>query len=156
MKNTPSRVCAKTAFVGWLSKEISRINYFHNLLSYNHYFRKCLRLVYRINVVLATLTTGMFLLFTYIFLVCGILRRWFACARTTYQVVSDCQTSRSSDLWDRQRALWRPQSHRDIVWSHRNKNKIDILNYSKNNCEIWRCQYSVEHNICDICICNSS
>jgi hypothetical protein len=80
-RKNPIHICAKTAFVGWTSAEIKRISYFHNLLSFNHYFRKCSKLLYIKNVVMITLTTGiMFLLFTCIrFWVWGILRRWSAC-----------------------------------------------------------------------------
>jgi hypothetical protein len=66
MKSTPTHVCAKTAFVGWPSTESRWITSFHNFLSFSHYFRKYFKLLYRKNVVMVTLTTGiMCLLFTF-------------------------------------------------------------------------------------------
>jgi hypothetical protein len=48
--------------------------------------------MYRRNVVMVTLTTGMFLLFTCMHIwVWRILRRWFVCAPTAYEVVRDCR-----------------------------------------------------------------
>jgi hypothetical protein len=60
-------------------------------LSYSHYFRNCFKLVYRKNVVMVTLTTGiMLLLFTCLhFCVWGILRK-SACVPTAYEVVRGC------------------------------------------------------------------
>jgi hypothetical protein len=84
---------AKTAFVGWSSVKIRRISYFHNFLSYSHYFIKYFKSVYIKNVVMVTLTTGiMFLLFTCMhFWVWGILRMWFALVPTAYKVGHDCR-----------------------------------------------------------------
>jgi hypothetical protein len=45
--NTHIHVCAKTAFVGWPSRESRRISYLPKFLSFNHYFWKCFKLVYR-------------------------------------------------------------------------------------------------------------
>jgi hypothetical protein len=63
-------------------------------LSFSHYFTKYFKLVYRKNVVIVTLSTSiMFLLFICMrFWVWGVLRRWFACAPTAYEVVRDCWT----------------------------------------------------------------
>jgi hypothetical protein len=47
MKNTPTHVYAKTAFVGGPSAVNRLINYFSNFLSFSHYFLKCFELVYR-------------------------------------------------------------------------------------------------------------
>jgi hypothetical protein len=79
MKNTPVHVWVKTAFVSWPSTES---NSFHNVLSFDHYFRKYFKLVYRKNVVVVTLTTGvMFLLFTGMhFRVWGILQVLRVCS----------------------------------------------------------------------------
>jgi hypothetical protein len=65
MKNTPIHVCVKTAFVGRHSADSRRIGSFHKFLSFNPYFRKYFKLVYRANVVVLTSTTDvMFLLFS--------------------------------------------------------------------------------------------
>jgi hypothetical protein len=56
MKNISTEVCAKTAFIGWPSTESRRTSSFHNFLSFNHYFRKYFKLVYRKDVVMVTLT----------------------------------------------------------------------------------------------------
>jgi hypothetical protein len=63
-------------------------------LSSNHYFIKYFTLVYSKNVVIVTLSTSiMFLiLICMYFWVWGVLRRWFACAPTAYEVVRDCRT----------------------------------------------------------------
>jgi hypothetical protein len=93
MKNTPILVCDKTEFVRWNSTESKRICSFHNFLSYNHSFRKGFKLVYRKNVVMVTLTTGIkFPVFPCIhFWIQGILKRWHPCPSTAYEVVSDCR-----------------------------------------------------------------
>jgi hypothetical protein len=93
MKDAPIHIRAKTVFVGSSSTESRRINSFHNLLSFNHYFRKYFKLVYTKSVVTVTLTTGMiFFLFTCMhFWVWRILRRWPAHAPTAYEVVRDCR-----------------------------------------------------------------
>jgi hypothetical protein len=53
---------------------------------------KCFILVYRKNVVMVTLTNGMFPLFTFMrFWMWDILRKWSACAPTTCEVVRDSQ-----------------------------------------------------------------
>jgi hypothetical protein len=58
-------VCTKTTFAGWPSLESRQISSFRNFLSFMHNFRKYFKLVYRTNVVMVTLATGvMFLLFT--------------------------------------------------------------------------------------------
>jgi hypothetical protein len=44
MKNTPIRVCAKTAFVGWPPPGSRRITSFNNFCSYNCYFIKYFKL----------------------------------------------------------------------------------------------------------------
>jgi hypothetical protein len=91
MKNTPIHVCAKTAFVGWPSTESRRISYFHNLLSYNHYFRKYFKLLYRKCVYGNFDPSIMLLLFTCMHLwVWESLRRWFACAPAACEV-HDCR-----------------------------------------------------------------
>jgi hypothetical protein len=89
MKNTPIHVCAKTSFVEWLSAECRP----RNLLSFNHYFRKYFKLVYRKNVVIVTLTISItFLVVTCMHIwVWGILRRWSACAPSAYEVVRNCR-----------------------------------------------------------------
>jgi hypothetical protein len=43
------------------------ISYFHNFLSYNHYFRKCFKLEYRKNVFIVALTTGISYSLAYMF-----------------------------------------------------------------------------------------
>jgi hypothetical protein len=77
-----------------LTFENMRISSYRYFLSYNHCFRRCFKLVFGINVVMATLTTGiMFPLFTCMhFWVWGILRSFSACALTTYEAVHGCQT----------------------------------------------------------------
>jgi hypothetical protein len=57
IKNTPIHVCARTAFVGRPSTECRRISPFHNFLSFDHYLRIYIKLLYRKNVVMVTLTT---------------------------------------------------------------------------------------------------
>jgi hypothetical protein len=52
---TPALVCAKIDSVGWPSTKSSS---FHNFLSFNHYFRKYFKLIYRKNLVMLTLTAG--------------------------------------------------------------------------------------------------
>jgi hypothetical protein len=52
MKNAPIRACAKTVFDGRLSTESRRISFFHTFLSFNNYFRKFFKFVYRKNVVM--------------------------------------------------------------------------------------------------------
>jgi hypothetical protein len=47
MKNTPIHVHAKTTFVSWPSTESRQISSFHNILCFNHYFRKYFKLVYK-------------------------------------------------------------------------------------------------------------
>jgi hypothetical protein len=66
MKDTPTHVCAKTALVGWPSRESGRINYFYNFLYFSHYsLLKCFKSVHRKDTVTVIITTGiMFLLFT--------------------------------------------------------------------------------------------
>jgi hypothetical protein len=93
MKNTTIHVCAKTAFVGWPSTESRRLSSFHNFMPVNNYFRKYFKSVYRENVVMVTLTTGIMLLLVtrmYIWM-CEILRRWSSCAPISYVVVRDCR-----------------------------------------------------------------
>jgi hypothetical protein len=46
MKNTPSNVGAKTAFVGWLSTESRRISFLHNFLFFTYYFLKHFKSVF--------------------------------------------------------------------------------------------------------------
>jgi uncharacterized membrane protein YphA (DoxX/SURF4 family) len=61
-------------------------------LSFNNYFIKYFKLVYRKNVIMETVTTAiMFLLFTcMLFWVWTILRRWSVCSSTTHEVVCCC------------------------------------------------------------------
>jgi hypothetical protein len=77
-----------------------RISSFRNFLSFNDYFRKYFKLVYRKNMVMATLSIGiMFPLFTCMhFWVWGILWRWSAFALTAYEVVRDCRNLRTTAL----------------------------------------------------------
>jgi hypothetical protein len=94
IRNTPVHAYAKTALARWPSTERRRVSSFHNVLSFNHYFIKELKLVYRKNVVMVTLTSGVIHpLFTCMhFWVRGILRKWSACAPTAYEVIRDCLT----------------------------------------------------------------
>jgi hypothetical protein len=76
-----------------LQQKVGELFFFHNFLSFNHYFRKHFKLVYSKNVVTVTLTAGtVFHLFICInFWAWGILRSWPACVPTTYEVACDCR-----------------------------------------------------------------
>jgi hypothetical protein len=122
MKSTFIHVCAKTAFVVWPSTESGRISSSHNFLSYNHYFRKCFKLVNIKNLVMVTLTTGItFLLFTCMhFWVWGTLRRWPACAAIAYEVARDCRKLEKHwptgwRIWHHHTALFHIKMHNDLL-----------------------------------------
>jgi ABC-type transport system involved in Fe-S cluster assembly fused permease/ATPase subunit len=72
----------KLSLLAYFQHKVGEISY---LLSFNHYFIKYFKLVYRQNVVMVTLITViMFLLFTCMhFSVRGILRKWSATAESS-------------------------------------------------------------------------
>jgi hypothetical protein len=100
MKNTPIHVCAKTTIVDWPTESM-QISFFHNFLSFSHYFRKYIKLLYRKNMVMVTSTLDiMFLLFTCMhFRAWGILQRWSARVPSACVVVCDCQKFHKRDMW---------------------------------------------------------
>jgi hypothetical protein len=58
MTNTPTHVCAKTALLVDLRQKVGKLVLCITFLCFSHYFRKYFKLVYRKNVVIVTLTTG--------------------------------------------------------------------------------------------------
>jgi hypothetical protein len=57
LKTHPYMSASRTAFVGRPSTECRRISPFNNFLSFEHYLRIYIKLLYTKNVVMVTLTT---------------------------------------------------------------------------------------------------
>jgi hypothetical protein len=99
MENTPTHICANTAIVIWPSTESRRTSSFRNFLSFNHYFSKYFELVHSKCVYGNFNHRYKFFLFTSMpFWVWAILRRWFACSPTAYQVVCEVESLRNTGL----------------------------------------------------------
>jgi hypothetical protein len=92
VKNTPTHVRAKTDTLCWPSTVNSRISSVRNFLPFNHYFRKYIKLVYRKNVVMVTLITGIiFSLFMWMHFWVGNFTKVLRVCADQYEVVRDCQ-----------------------------------------------------------------